>query len=127
MAQSAESEATPSDDPVRPVVSGKTYPASPLSADRAAALRELLTVRSGERHVVAIQDFPDPDAISSGLAYREIARTFEITADILYEGLISHPENLALVNLLDIELIRFADDTPLDHYDAAFIQDPDMI
>lgn len=89
----------------------------------AAALGELLTRRRGERHVIAIQDFPDPDAISSALAYREIAQTFGIETDIVYEGLISHPENLALVNLLEIELIRYTDDTRLDVYDAAVFVD----
>jgi nanoRNase/pAp phosphatase (c-di-AMP/oligoRNAs hydrolase) len=89
----------------------------------AAVLREVLAVRTGERHVVAIQDFPDPDAISSALAYREIARGFEIEVDILYEGLISHPENLALVNLLEIQLVRFGEDTPLGDYDAAVFVD----
>ncbi|MDQ3605244.1 MAG: hypothetical protein M3418_03510, partial [Gemmatimonadota bacterium] len=56
--------------------------------NRAAELRDLLLARRGERHVVAVQDFPDPDAISSALAYREIAGNFDIHADILYEGII---------------------------------------
>lgn len=89
----------------------------------AEELRTLLAERSGERHVVAIQDFPDPDAISSAMAYREIAACFGITVDILYEGLISHPENLALVNLLEIDLEPFRDDTPFDVYDAAVFVD----
>jgi nanoRNase/pAp phosphatase (c-di-AMP/oligoRNAs hydrolase) len=89
----------------------------------AAVLRELLSVRSGERHVIAIQDFPDPDAISSALAYQEIARTFEISSDILYEGVISHPENLALVNLLEIQMVRFSDGVSLHQYDAAVYVD----
>jgi nanoRNase/pAp phosphatase (c-di-AMP/oligoRNAs hydrolase) len=72
---------------------------------------------------VAIQDFPDPDAISSALAYREIARSFEIDADILYEGPISHPENLALVNLLEIDVSAFKEGMPLDEYDAAVFVD----
>lgn len=92
-------------------------------ADLAAALRDLLAEHANERHVVAIQDFPDPDAISSALAYREIARTFDIHADILYEGLISHPENLALVNLLEIELVRYTTETPLDSYSGAVFID----
>jgi nanoRNase/pAp phosphatase (c-di-AMP/oligoRNAs hydrolase) len=89
----------------------------------ARELRELLLTRCGERHAVAIQDFPDPDAISSALAYRELARAFDISADILYEGLISHPENLALVNLLDIELTAYSESVPLDRYDAAVFVD----
>jgi hypothetical protein len=43
-------------------------PPTPLeeSATRAAELASLLSSRRGEKHVVAIQDFPDPDAISRG-------------------------------------------------------------
>ena len=66
---------------------------------------------------------PDPDAISSALAYREIARGFDIRADIVYDGLISHPENLALVNLLEIDLTPYTEGLPLDHYDAAVFVD----
>ena len=92
-------------------------------AEPAQELRELLLAHQGERHAVAIQDFPDPDAISSALAYREIARVFDITADILFEGLISHPENLALVNLLEIDLTPYVEGLPLDQYDAAVFVD----
>lgn len=89
----------------------------------AQELKEILASRAGERHVVAIQDFPDPDAISSAVAYREIAACFDISVDILYEGLISHPENLALVNLLEIELTQFQPSIPLEEYDAAVFVD----
>lgn len=89
----------------------------------AAELKELLEQRSGQRQVVAIQDFPDPDAISSAVAYREIAACFEIAVDVMYEGLISHPENLALVNLLEIDLTQFHDGIPLGGYDAAVFVD----
>ncbi|HEX6924958.1 MAG TPA: bifunctional oligoribonuclease/PAP phosphatase NrnA [Longimicrobiaceae bacterium] len=103
-------------------------PTSPAGADQPARnpaqeLKDLLAARAGERHVVAIQDFPDPDAISSALAYREIAACFNISVDILYEGLISHPENLALVNLLEIELTQFHEGIPLGGYDAAVFID----
>jgi nanoRNase/pAp phosphatase (c-di-AMP/oligoRNAs hydrolase) len=93
------------------------------SAECAAELRALLAARTAERHVVALQDYPDPDAISSALAYREIARTFEIEVEILYEGLISHPENLALVNLLEIELRPYSDKIQLDRFNAAVYVD----
>ncbi|HEX2094899.1 MAG TPA: bifunctional oligoribonuclease/PAP phosphatase NrnA, partial [Longimicrobiaceae bacterium] len=93
------------------------------SASRAAELADLLAARRGERHLVAIQDFPDPDAISSGLAYREIARLFDIEVDVVYDGQISHPENLALVNLLNIQLTRFHDGMELERYNAAVFVD----
>lgn len=98
-------------------------PVPGLDPDPAAALARLLELRRGQRHVVAIQDYPDPDAISSALAYREMARGFEIEADILYAGQISHPENLALVNLLGIDLARYRDEDALDGYDAAVFVD----
>ena len=97
--------------------------AQPVDEPRAAELRRLLESRAGERHVVAIQDFPDPDAISSALAYQHIARGFGVDADVLYEGLISHPENVALVNLLGLELTKYRDDLPLADYDAAVFVD----
>jgi len=93
------------------------------SAECAAELQQLLSARSGERHVVAIQDYPDPDAISSALAYSQMARSLDIEVDILYEGLISHPENLALVNLLEIQIYAYNEQIRLEDYDAAVYVD----
>lgn len=95
----------------------------PEGLERATELKDLLAGRRGERHIVAIQDFPDPDAISSALAYRELARAFDIEVDIVHDGLISHPENLALVNLLDIDVVRYTAELPLGRYDAAVFVD----
>lgn len=86
-------------------------------------LARLLETRRGERHVVAIQDFPDPDAISSAMAYRELAGSFGITTDIMYDGQISHPENLALVNLLDVQITRWTHEVDLERYAAAVFVD----
>ena len=102
---------------------GDLAPSNGDSAVRAAELRDLLASRRGERHIVAIQDFPDPDAISSALAYRELALPFEIYTDVVYDGTISHPQNLALVNLLDIEIVQYKDGMALDQYDAAIFVD----
>lgn len=113
----------PVDQPVQPGAHPAPPPAPIAERNPASELRDLLATRRGERHAVAIQDFPDPDAISSALAYREIARCFDITVDILYEGLISHPENLALVNLLEIEMTPFTEGLELDVYDAAVFVD----
>jgi len=77
----------------------------------------------GETHVAALQDYPDPDAISCALAYRVLAARYDIDVDIVYEGRISHQENLALVHLLDIELTRFTEALPLDRYDGAIFID----
>lgn len=110
-------------DAVEPTIPTREPPGSRGAASPARALRDLLETRRGERHAIAVQDYPDPDAISSALAYREIARVFDIDADILYEGLISHPENLALVNLLEIEMIAYTREVALESYDAAVFVD----
>jgi nanoRNase/pAp phosphatase (c-di-AMP/oligoRNAs hydrolase) len=97
-----------------------TAPAPRFGDDeRARAFAALLRAHRGEHHIVALQDFPDPDAISSGIAYRVLAARFDITVDIVYEGRVSHQENLALVHLLDIDLTRFSETLPLDQYRGA--------
>ena len=90
---------------------------------RARAFAEFLESRRGEVHIVAVQDFPDPDAISSALAYKTLASKYDIETDIVYEGRISHQENLALVHILSIELVRFTEALPIDRYDGAIYVD----
>src|ERR1700741_5043246 len=97
---------------------GGATPPSPVEE-----LARLLESRRGERHEVAIQDFPDPDAISSAMAYRELAASFGISTDIVYDGQISHPKNLALVNLLDVQIPRWSPSVDLDRYAAAVFVD----
>ncbi|HEY0674038.1 MAG TPA: hypothetical protein VGD27_17305 [Longimicrobiales bacterium] len=90
---------------------------------RARAFAQFLARHKGERHLAALQDFPDPDAISSALAYRVLAEKFDIDVDIVYEGRISHQENMALVQSMDIELTRFTEGLSLDQYDGAVFID----
>lgn len=70
-------------------------------------IAEILEAHRGEKHIIVLQDYPDPDAISSALAHQLISSTFDIKCDIVYDGRISHPQNIALVKLLGIELVRF--------------------
>jgi nanoRNase/pAp phosphatase (c-di-AMP/oligoRNAs hydrolase) len=91
--------------------------------ERARAFAAFLERHRGEDHVVALQDYPDPDAIAAALAYRMLAGRYEIDADIIYEGRISHQENLALVHVLDVNLIRFSEAHPLEQYDGAIYID----
>jgi nanoRNase/pAp phosphatase (c-di-AMP/oligoRNAs hydrolase) len=92
-------------------------------ADRARAFREFLQRHPRERHCVALQDYPDPDAIACGYAYALLAATVDTDVEILYEGRVSHQENLALVHTLDIELTRVTDSLPLHQYDGAIFID----
>ena len=91
--------------------------------DRARAFEAFLKRHARECHVVAIQDYPDPDAIASALAYRTLAAVHDIDVDIVYEGRISHQENLALTQLVDVEMTRYTEGLPLDTYDGAIYID----
>lgn len=75
-------------------------------------MAEFLDTHRGENHIIVLQDYPDPDAISSAFAHQLISATFDIRCDIVYSGKISHPQNVALVKLLGIELFRL--DSSLD-------------
>jgi nanoRNase/pAp phosphatase (c-di-AMP/oligoRNAs hydrolase) len=102
-------------------VSGKSSEVRPLS--KAAELAALLEQRRGERHAIVMQDYPDPDAISSAWAHKMIATRFGIESDIVYEGRISHQENLALVQLTDIEMVRYSEGDDLKAYDGTVFVD----
>jgi nanoRNase/pAp phosphatase (c-di-AMP/oligoRNAs hydrolase) len=52
-----------------------------------------------------------------------IAARFGIDCDIMYEGRISHQENLALVQLTDIELVRYSESDDLKAYQGTIFVD----
>jgi nanoRNase/pAp phosphatase (c-di-AMP/oligoRNAs hydrolase) len=72
-------------------------------AERVCRLLNVLRGIDG-RLAVVMHDNPDPDAIASALALAEIARSVGVETDACYFGEISHQENRALVNLLDLDL-----------------------
>lgn len=79
------------------------------------ALHQMLLTHPGEHQIVLLQDFPDPDALSSAWAYQLIAKDYDITCEIVYAGTLSHQENIALVKLTGLPARRWATtatDTP---------------
>jgi nanoRNase/pAp phosphatase (c-di-AMP/oligoRNAs hydrolase) len=86
-------------------------------------LLEMLDLHRGERHVIVLQDYPDPDAIASALAHQLICREFGIQTEILYSGAISHQQNLALVRLLGIDMIHYEPSLELTQFDGAIFVD----
>lgn len=85
--------------------------------------RQILDNHQGERHLIVMQDFPDPDAISAAYAHQLISKSYTIETDIVYSGNISHQQNLALVNLLGIKLHPFAREMDLSEYAGAVFVD----
>ena len=102
-------------------VSAKTNDVRRMS--KSAEVAALLEKHRGERHAIVMQDYPDPDAISSAWAHKMIAARYGIESDIIYEGRISHQENLALVQLTDIELVRYSEGDDLSQYNGTIFVD----
>ncbi|MFC4246567.1 bifunctional oligoribonuclease/PAP phosphatase NrnA [Natribaculum luteum] len=70
---------------------------------------------------IVCHDNPDPDCLASAVALEEIADARDVDATIVYGGEISHQQNRAFVNLLDIDAHEI-DEVDLDDYECiAFV------
>jgi nanoRNase/pAp phosphatase (c-di-AMP/oligoRNAs hydrolase) len=90
---------------------------------KAEELEELLEAHRGERHIIVLQSFPDPDAISSAFAHQMIAARYDIECDIAYDGRVSHHENIALIELLRLHLLRVGESYDLKVYQGSVFID----
>ena len=71
----------------------------------------------GKKIHILLQHDPDPDAIGGALALRELLGRNRATTPIVTFGAVTRPENLAMINLLEIQIDRI---TPGDlHKDGA--------
>ncbi|MGB7947196.1 MAG: bifunctional oligoribonuclease/PAP phosphatase NrnA [Candidatus Binatia bacterium] len=72
-------------------------------------IKKVERIRSlfGEEKVhILLQHDPDPDAIGSALALRELLGRNRITTPIVTFGEVTRPENLAMIRFLDIQIER---------------------
>jgi len=88
------------------------YPITPQrllqpDLEKVEALRQILYRHRGDRQLIIMQDFPDPDSLSCSWAYKLIAKEYGINCDIVYAGALSHQENIALVKLTGLPLQRW--------------------
>ena len=86
-------------------------------------MASVLEAHRGERHIIVLHDYPDPDAISSAFAHSLLSTKFEIETTIVYNGKISHRQNIAMVRILGINLIRYDQPIDLQQFDAAIFVD----
>ncbi len=86
-------------------------------------LYDLLEAHRGERHIIVLHAYPDPDAISSAYAHRLISAHCGIETDIVYNGAISHGQNIALTRLLNLDLMPYDAALDLKRYDGAVYVD----
>lgn len=91
-------------------------------ASRARHLRNLFSDIDGHLGVV-LHDNPDPDAIASGIGLATLARESGVDAAVYYFGEISHQENRALVNVLDLDLVSLDDTEAIGDCDAIALVD----
>ncbi len=70
------------------------------------SFQDTLKKHQDESQIIVIQDFPDPDALSSAWAYKLIAENYNIRCDIVYGGRLSHQENITLVKLTNLPAQR---------------------
>lgn len=78
-----------------------------LAIQKSEELQKTLLNHRHERHLVILQDFPDPDALSCAWAYQLIAQQYDIKCEIIYAGTLSHQENIALVKLTTLPAQRW--------------------
>jgi nanoRNase/pAp phosphatase (c-di-AMP/oligoRNAs hydrolase) len=76
---------------------------------------------NAESVLILLQDDPDPDAIASGLALRQVLGRNRQTAPLGSFGRVTRPENIAMVKLLEIEIEKLTANTIKDFESIAVV------
>ncbi len=80
----------------------------------------------GSNVLIVIKGHPDPDCLGSASALQYCYREFDIKSSILYFDEISHPENRALVKVIEMEMTLYDESFEFDGYDyLAFVDSQD--
>jgi nanoRNase/pAp phosphatase (c-di-AMP/oligoRNAs hydrolase) len=75
-----------------------------LAKDRVQELRAALG--DARKVLILMQDDPDPDALASGLALRQLLGRNRTSAPLGSFGKVTRPENVAMMRLLDLEVLK---------------------
>ncbi|MBS3761955.1 MAG: DHH family phosphoesterase [Planctomycetes bacterium] len=85
-----------------------------------AKVKELRDVLADIDHVwLLMHDAPDPDAMATAMCLEKILRkAADVRGDMIYGGHIARPDNLAMVDLLDVSLTHIKGNKidPKDHF-----------
>ncbi|GAB3030706.1 DHH family phosphoesterase [Natronobiforma cellulositropha] len=109
-------------DPRRSIAAAVLERTSSAGASKTLALRRHLAGLEGPLAVV-MHDNPDPDAIASAVALTDLAAAVGLEAEACYYGEISHHENRAMVNLLDLDLRNLSLEDSLGAYSSFALVD----
>ncbi len=94
----------------------------PVSPAQVQKLRS--AIGSGDKPLlIAIHDYPDPDAIAAALAMQTLARSWGINSALAHGGIIGREDNSEMVRLLKINLQTFVSIPNLRDYRGAILLD----
>jgi nanoRNase/pAp phosphatase (c-di-AMP/oligoRNAs hydrolase) len=96
---------------------------TPRPAGKASELLAALSRHPGARHVILIRGYPDPDSLASAWAHARLAASIGQVCEIAHLPSVSRPENRAMVNLLELPLVRLVTPSDLDRYTAMSLVD----
>ena len=92
--------------------------------DQGQQMRQLWSVlRDIDKLAILTHDNPDPDAIASGVALARIASSAGCEPQVSYFGDITHQENRAFVNVLDLDLHNLDSADDIDEFDGLALVD----
>ncbi len=80
-------------------------------------------LRDIDRLAILTHDNPDPDAIASGVALARIASAAGCEPQVCYYGEITHQENRAFVNVLDLDLRTLERGEGIEEFDGLALVD----
>ena len=98
-----------------------------LSSKKWPEFRAVLERHRGEKMLIVLQGYPDPDNIASGLAHKFLAKAFDIETTLLCFHEVSHQENRALVKRLEIDLHLYNEKFDLRPYATCAFVDTQKI
>jgi nanoRNase/pAp phosphatase (c-di-AMP/oligoRNAs hydrolase) len=110
------------DEPRLRAVTRVTSDTTESSSKKWMELRKVLERHRGEKILLILTGYPDPDNIASGLAHKFLAKAFDIDTTLLCFHEVSHQENRALVKRLELDLQLYDEKFDLQPYSAcAFV------
>jgi nanoRNase/pAp phosphatase (c-di-AMP/oligoRNAs hydrolase) len=98
-----------------------------LPRRRVHDLLDALRAHADGPHVIVIRGYPDPDALASAWAHARLAASIGVECDIAHLPIMSRAENRAMVNLLEVPLVRIRGAEDLDRYVAMSLVDANAV
>jgi nanoRNase/pAp phosphatase (c-di-AMP/oligoRNAs hydrolase) len=97
-------------------------PLTPRKLQRLEAFINTRDQARGSNVLIVIKGHPDPDSIGSAVAQQHCFKRFDIQSTTLYFDEISHPENRALVKVIEMDLTLYHEEFNFGAFDyLAFI------